>query len=235
MAELVYIVDDEPNICKLAALGLQRAGYDTREFTDSGEFLKAVKAQTPDAVVLDWMMPQPDGMELLRILRASPVTRPVAVIMLTARSEEFDRVLGLEMGADDYLAKPFSVKELAARLKAVLRRNEYLSAPVEEELVAGPLRLNTARRRVTRNGEVIELTMKEFDLLCMLMRHRGIVMTRDMLLDRVWGMDYYGDARTVDVHIRYLRQKIEEEPDHPRFIQTLRGVGYRFADEEDLK
>ena len=151
--------------------------------------------------------------------------------MLTARSEEVDRVLGLEIGADDYITKPFSVKELCARVRAVIRRKEYLTPAGEEALTYGPLVVDIARRQVTKGEKHIDLTMKEFDLLVMLMRNRGRVMTRDALLDKVWGVEYFGDARTVDVHIRYLRQKIEDEPDHPKWIVTLRGVGYRFAAE----
>ena len=232
MAAMVYIADDEPNIRKLAALALKDSGFETQEFADGASLLAAVRHRVPDAIVLDWMMPPPDGLAVCAKLRSDEATRPVPVLMLTARSEEVDRVLGLELGADDYITKPFSVKELCARVRAVIRRKEYLSASGDEILRSGGLTVDVARRTVTKNGEPVELTMKEFDLLTMLMRNSGRGLTRDALLDKVWGVEYYGDARTVDVHVRYLRQKIEDEPEKPRYVQTVRGVGYRFASED---
>ncbi len=232
MPSLVYVADDEPNIRKLASLALRDSGFETQEFADGATLLTAVRRRIPDAIVLDWMMPPPDGLAVCKKLREDEATRPIPVLMLTARGEEVDRVLGLEIGADDYITKPFSVKELCARVRAVIRRKEYLTPAGEETLTCGPLVVDIARRQVTKGDRNIELTMKEFDLLVMLMRNRGRVMTRDALLDKVWGVEYFGDARTVDVHIRYLRQKIEDEPDHPKWIVTLRGVGYRFAAEE---
>lgn len=235
MPDLVYIADDEPNIRKLAALALKDSGFETQEFADGVSLMAAVRVRKPDAIVLDWMMPPPDGLAVCHKIRADESTRPIPILMLTARGEEVDRVLGLEMGADDYITKPFSVKELCARVRAVIRRKEYLFPVQDEVLICGPISVNTAARRCLKNGEPVELTMKEFDLLVMLMRNAGRVLTRDTLLDKVWGLEYFGDARTVDVHIRYLRQKIEDEPDNPRFVVTLRGVGYRFASAEDLK
>jgi two-component system alkaline phosphatase synthesis response regulator PhoP len=232
---LVYIADDEPNIRKLAALALKDAGFDTQEFADGASLLTAVRHMLPDAIVLDWMMPPPDGLAVCKKLRGEEGTRPVPILMLTARSEEVDRVLGLELGADDYIVKPFSVKELCARVRAVIRRREYLFPQEDEVLHGGLLCVDVARRRVTKRDVPVELTLKEFDLLVMLMRNRGRVLTRDTLLDKVWGVEYYGDARTVDVHVRYLRQKIEDEPEKPRLVLTLRGVGYRFATEEELQ
>lgn len=231
---LVYIADDEPNIRKLASLALKDAGFETQEFADGDTLLTAVRRRIPDAIVLDWMMPPPDGLAVCAKLRAEEATRPIPILMLTARGGEVDRVLGLEMGADDYISKPFSVKELCARVRAVLRRKEYLTPSGEETLRCGGLTVDIARRKVSKNGQAIDLTMKEFDLLVILMRNSGRVLTRDTLLDRVWGVEYFGDARTVDVHVRYLRQKIEDEPDRPKYIITLRGVGYRFAGEEEL-
>ena len=231
---LVYIADDEPNIRKLASLALKDAGFETQEFADGDTLLSAVRRRMPDAIVLDWMMPPPDGLAVCSKLRADESTRPIPILMLTARGGEVDRVLGLEMRADDYIAKPFSVKELCARVRAVLRRKEYLTPSSGEVLHCGSLMVDIARRKVTKNGQTIDLTMKEFDLLVILMRNSGRVLTRDTLLDRVWGVEYYGDSRTVDVHVRYLRQKVEDEPDHPKYIITLRGVGYRFAGEEEL-
>lgn len=226
---LIYVVDDEANIRHLAALGLQDAGYETAEFSSGGEMLAALPAREPDCVVLDWMMPQPDGLEVCRRLRAESRWRHIPIIMLTARSDEVDKILGLELGADDYLTKPFSVKELAARVKALIRRGDYLAA--RDELIrSGELELDSARHRVTKNGREIALSLREYELLYELMKHPGRVLTREILLNRVWKTDFVGDTRTVDVHIRYLRQKIEDEPDSPRYILTVRGVGYRFVE-----
>lgn len=234
MADKVYIVDDEAHIRELASLGLKDAGFDTRAFADGQSLLQALRTTLPDALVLDWMMPPPDGLALCRMLRAEARTRAIPILLLTARSDEVDRVIGLEMGADDYIVKPFSVRELAARVRAVLRRSEYMQAGGDGEVLsAADITVDLARRKVMRAGQSIELTLKEFDLLVALMKSRGRVLTRDMLLDSVWGVEYFGDARTVDVHVRYLRQKIELQPDQPQLIQTVRGVGYRFFDEDE--
>ncbi len=227
---LIYIVDDEPHIRRLASIGLRDAGFETAEFSDGAVLLHAVRQKLPDAVLLDWMMPGQDGIAVLKSLRGDPTTRPVPILMMTARTDEVDRVLGLEMGADDYITKPFSVKELAARVRAVIRRQEYLNAAGEPVLSGHGITLDYARRAVTKNGEPVELTHREFELLYTLMKTPGRVFTREMLLDTVWKVEFYGDTRTVDVHIRYLRQKLEDEPDNPKRILTVRGVGYRFAE-----
>lgn len=227
---MVYIVDDEPHIRRLAAIGLKDAGFETMEFSDGPTLLHAMRQVLPDAVLLDWMLPEQDGLSILRTIRQDPVLRPTPVLMMTARSDEVDRVLGLEFGADDYVTKPFSVKELSARVRAVIRRQEYLSTPQDDVLTGGGLRVDYARRSVTKDGEAVELTQREFDLLYTLMKSPGRVFTREMLLGTVWKTDFYGDTRTVDVHVRYLRQKLEKEPDAPRLILTVRGVGYRFCD-----
>ena len=229
---LVYIADDEPHIRRLAAIGLKDAGFETAEFSDGAVLLHAVQQRQPDAVLLDWMMPGQDGLEVLRAMRENPITRPIPILMMTARTDEADRVRGLELGADDYVTKPFSVKELAARVRAVIRRQEYLTAPDGRTRTVCGISIVASRRHVFRNGEAVELTQREFDLLYTLMKTPGRVYTREMLLDAVWKADFFGDPRTVDVHIRYLRQKLEDEPDHPRRILTVRGVGYRFAEEE---
>ncbi|MBP7403096.1 MAG: response regulator transcription factor [Clostridia bacterium] len=232
---LVYIVDDEPNIRRLAAIALQEAGFETADYGDGRTFLAAVRTRLPDAVVLDWMMPPPDGLELCRMLRESPRTRPIPILMLTARGSEIDRVIGLEMGADDYISKPFGVKELAARVRASLRRKEYLSAAPPVVLRAGGISLDPERHLVLRDGTPVELTPREFDLLHTLMSRPGHVHTRESLMENVWKTEYYGDTRTVDVHMRYLRQKLEDKPEEPRYLQTVRGVGYRFADPGDAQ
>ncbi len=235
-AGLVYITDDEPNIRKLAALALKDYGFQTQEFQGGAELLKAVQKRVPDAIVLDWMMPQPDGLTVCGRLKLDKDTKTVPVLLLTARSEEVDCVLGLEMGADDYITKPFSLKELCARVKAVIRRKEYTALPEEEEVIKrGDVTVNLARRTVMKGNELVDLTMKEFDLLTALMNSRGRVLTRDQLMEKVWDVEYCGDARTVDVHIRYLRQKIEDEAEKPKYIRTVRGVGYRFTSEDELQ
>ena len=228
---LVYIADDELNIRRLVAFGLKDSGFETAEFPDGTQLLNAVKKRIPDVVILDWMMPQPDGLAVCRMLREKEETRAVPVIMLTARGEEIDRVLGLEIGADDYVVKPFSVKELCARVKAVLRRAVRQEGIKEQTVSIGTLTVDIERHTVKKDGKPVELTAKEFDLLVMLMKNNGKVLTRDTLLDKVWGVEYYGDTRTVDVHVRYLRQKIEDNSEEPTYIQTVRGVGYKFTEQ----
>lgn len=227
---LIYIADDERNIRDLVSLGLKDSGFETAGFPDGTTLLQAVKQRKPDAIILDWMMPQPDGLAVCRALRENEATRRIPVLMLTARGEEIDRVLGLEMGADDYIVKPFSIKELCARVRAVLRRTGSKDEAPEQVITCGPLSVDITRHTVIKDGISIELTAKEFDLLVILMKNSGKVLTRDTLLDKVWGMEYFGDTRTVDVHVRYLRQKIENNPEEPSFVQTVRGVGYKFVE-----
>lgn len=229
---LIYIADDELNIRRLVAFALKDSGFETAEFPDGTQLLSAVNQRVPDAIVLDWMMPQPDGLAVCRTLRENPVTRLIPILMLTARGEEIDRVLGLEIGADDYIVKPFSVKELCARVRAVLRRTQRHEGSEDKVLASGNLAVDIGRHSVKKSGKAVELTAKEFDLLVMLMKNSGKVLTRDTLLDKVWGVEYYGDTRTVDVHVRYLRQKIEDNSEDPSFIQTVRGVGYRFTEDK---
>ena len=229
---LVYVTDDEPNICKLVAFGLKDEGFETATFTDGNSLLEAIQKRKPDAIILDWMMPPSDGLTICRSLRSEEDTKYIPILLLTARGAEVDKVLGLEMGADDYIVKPFGVKEVCARVRAVLRRTENQVAPQQEEKIkGGDITVDIVSHTVTKGDKSIELTAKEFDLLVMLMRNSGRVLTRDTLLDRVWGVEYFGDTRTVDVHVRYLRQKIEDNPDTPQLLQTVRGVGYKFVGE----
>lgn len=238
MAEkgLVYVVDDEPNIRRLASLALKDYGFETQEFSNGDDLLKMVQRRIPDAIVLDWVMPAPDGLSICGRLKLDKETRSIPIILLTARNDEVDCVLGLEMGADDYITKPFSIKELCARVKAVIRRKEYAEVvdTNNDVIVCGPLSANLARRTVTKNGKLLDLTMKEFDLLTSLMLAKGRVLNRDQLMEKVWDVEFCGDARTVDVHIRYLRQKIEDDSENPRYILTVRGVGYRFASDDEM-
>lgn len=234
---LIYVTDDEPNIRKLTSLALKEYGFETQEFAGGDELLKAVQRRIPDAIVLDWVMPAPDGLSVCGRLKLDKTTKSIPIILLTARNDEVDCVLGLEMGADDYITKPFSLKELCARVKAVIRRKEYSETTdsSNDVITCGDITVNLARRTVLKKDQPIDLTMKEFDLLSSLMLSKGRVLNRDQLMEKVWDMEFCGDARTVDVHIRYLRQKIEDEAENPRYILTVRGVGYRFASEEELE
>ena len=230
---LIYLVDDEANIRRLAAVALNEAGMKVETYGNGTDFLQAVHSHKPDLVIVDWMMPPPDGIALCRRLRDSAETQTLPIIMLTARTDEIDRVLGLELGADDYITKPFGVRELPARVRAILRRQRFAEPEVSDVLTRGRLTIDAKRRKLTKDSETIELTMREFDLLYLLMQHPGQVFSRDTLLDRVWQTNYYGDTRTVDVHIRYLRQKIEDEPNSPKLILTVRGIGYCFTENPD--
>jgi len=230
-APRILLVDDEQPIQTLLSFPLQRDGYDVVQASDGRQALDRFAEQTFDLVVLDVMMPRMDGLEVCRRLRARS---SVPIIMLTAKSEEIDKVLGLELGADDYITKPFSMREFRSRVKAALRRagmaqdDEEAERPVE---VLG-LRIDPAKRTVALGGEAVATTFVEFEILNALARSPGRVFTRDMLLSRVWGDSAYRDPRTIDVHIRHLREKIERDAKEPDFIFTVRGVGYRFRDEE---
>jgi len=221
----ILLVEDDATLRHTLALNLRAEGHRVLEAEDGENGLAAARSETPDLVVLDVMLPRLDGLTVCRLLRRESA---VPIILLTARGAEADKIIGLETGADDYIVKPFSLGEFLARVRAALRRGA--AAPPADVLTSGDLRLDLAARRVARAGRTIALAPREFDLLALLMRHRGAVMSRDLLLARVWGDDFVGDARTVDVHIRWLRQKLEQDPSQPVLIQTVRGVGYRFED-----
>jgi two-component system, OmpR family, response regulator ResD len=221
----VLVVDDEPTILEVVGRYMEHAGYETLRAADGPEALRLAAEHRPDLVVLDLMLPGIDGIEVMRQLHEAPGAR-IAVILLTARGEESDRLVGLRRGADDYVVKPFSPKELVARAGAVLRR---VSPPDEEAppIEHGPLRIEPATRRVILDGEEIALTMREFDLLAYLAEHPGRVYSRDQLMETVWGEPFFNDTSTVTVHIRRLRAKLGDDPAEPRFIETVWGVGYR--------
>ncbi len=227
---LVAIVEDEPNIRGLLAFNLQASGFSTVEYETGEAALVQLLATPPELILLDLMLPGIDGIEVCRKIRASDTTRTTPIIMLTARGEELDRVLGLEIGADDYITKPFSTREVIARIKAVLRRaTQQESGTNGPVITAGNLSIDLGRHVVLKSGVEIPMPVKEFDLLRFLAENRGRVLTREQLLDHVWGYDYAGETRTVDVHVRHLRMKVEHDPDNPTLIETVRGVGYRLS------
>jgi DNA-binding response OmpR family regulator len=226
----ILVVDDEPNIREVVELYLRREGFEVEVTPDGAAALAAIEREIPDLIVLDLMLPAVDGLRITRILRQSDYDVPI--IMLTAKGDEADRITGLEYGADDYVTKPFSPKELVARVKAVLRRAgaKPLVDPQAQPLTRGQVTINPATRQVwTGDGQEVVLTAKEFDLLWFMMNHPNQVFTRDQLLDSVWGYDFFGDASTVTVHVRRLREKVEQDATKPEHIVTVWGVGYKFA------
>lgn len=230
MSHKILLVEDDDTLLSVIKYNLDKAGYSVFTAADGVKAVEAARTGKPDLIVLDIMLPKMDGLEVCRVLRAEMA---VPIIMLTAKSEEIDKVVGLEIGADDYMTKPFSMKELMARIKALLRRAEMVGAatgPRHSMIVAGELKIDTESHTVSLRDSAIELTPKEFDLLAFMIRNKNRVMSRDYLLEKVWGYDFAGDTRTVDVHIRWLRQKIEADAAQPRHLLTVRGVGYKFEE-----
>ena len=232
MAELILIVEDEPSLRETLSYNLTRLGYKVETAVDGISAIEAARRLMPDLIVLDIMLPVLDGFEVCRILRQD---MSVPIIMLTARDEEIDRVIGLELGADDYLTKPFSMREFQARVKAHLRRVrlerekiEAITTDQSDRLQFDDLTIDMTRREVRLAEKPLSLKPKEYDLLLFMARHRGHVLSRDLILERVWEWDFSGDSRTVDVHVRWLREKIEVDPAKPDRIVTVRGAGYRF-------
>lgn len=224
--EKILVVDDEGHIIELVELYLGKEGYAVVCAHDGEEALEKFPSEAPDLLILDIMLPGVDGFDVLREIRKSS---QVPVIMLTARESEVDKVVGLELGADDYLTKPFSPRELTARVKAVLRRSKVHEKDESPVITRPGLSIDSERRKVVVEGlGEVELTAKEFDLLFVLAANPGIVLKRDRLMEKVWGYEYVGDTRTVDVYIRHLREKLSDDAESPRFIETVRGVGYRF-------
>lgn len=223
----VLIVEDQQALANQLAEKLRSEGYNVQTAGDGEDGLDKIRAEPPDLIVLDIMLPKLDGLSLCRIVRRDPATAHIPIIMLTARSSEVDKIVGLESGADDYVVKPLALGEFLARVRAVMRRAP--GRPVlQDELVSNDLRLSLTGRRLFRDAAEIKLSNKEFDLLAELMRNRGVVLSRDLILTKVWGYDYFVDKRTVDVHVRWLREKIEDDASNPKRIATVRGMGYRF-------
>ena len=222
----IYIIEDDENIRNLLKIALEGFGYEAEGFETAEEGLERIKEEAPSLAIFDWMLPGMDGLELLSKLKASPKNRDIPVIMLTAKGAEYDKVKALDAGADDYVTKPFGMMELVSRIKAVLRRSRKTEEKSQIELSG--VCMNIKKHDVTVNGKEVALTLKEFELLEKLMLNKGIVLTRDQLLTEIWGYDFDGETRTVDVHVRTLRQKLGEKGD---LIQTVRGVGYRVGGE----
>lgn len=236
MAEKILVVDDEISLQETLAYNLRKEGYEVQTTGDGAEALDLAREMQPDLILLDVMLPGLDGFEICRILRREMST---PVLMLTARDDEIDRVVGLEVGADDYMSKPFSMRELLARVKAMLRRVRLIreevndaqikdAKPKAEILEFDNLRIDMTRREITVDDQVVPFKPKEYELLTFFAQHPGQVLSREFILERVWGWDFIGDSRTVDVHVRWLREKIERDPANPRRIITVRGAGYRF-------
>ncbi|MFB3818996.1 MAG: response regulator [Candidatus Methylomirabilales bacterium] len=229
----IIIVEDERDIADLVKYHLEKAGLAARTVGDGTQALDLIPRELPDLVILDLMLPGVDGIEVCRRLRSGAATRAIPIIMLTARAEEVDRVVGLELGADDYVTKPFSPRELVARVKAVLRRVATPAGGSEAPIAVGEIRLDPGRHEVRKRDEPVALSAMEFRLLEFFLRHRGRVYTRAQLLELLWGQDRFVEPRTVDVHIRRLREKVEEDPQNPTLILTVRGLGYKASDEDD--
>jgi two-component system response regulator VicR len=227
MPQKILVVDDERSIADSVKYGLSKEGFDVVLAFDGDEAIAKAESENPDLILLDIQLPKKDGWAVCRALRAKS---RVPIIMLTARSEEMDKVLGLELGADDYLVKPFGMRELLARVRAALRRaTEYAEPATARSITIGWVELDSVSRHVVCRGKLLELTRKEYNLLEALMAQAGVAIKRNDLINQVWQTDWMGDTRTLDVHIRWLREKIEKNPSEPRYIQTVRGVGYRFA------
>ena len=226
----ILIVEDEGNIRQLVRYNIEKEGFQVMEAADGLQGLRTAQREKPDLVLLDLMLPGMDGLEVCRTLKGTPATSALPIIMLTAKAEEVDKIIGLELGADDYMTKPFSPRELTARIKAVLRRSQKETA-LPGELQVGRLRFNFSRYEVSMGGVKLELTPKEYELLKMLATNLGKVFTREQLLEKVWGYEYFGDTRTVDVHVRHLRAKMAADPATADMLETVRGFGYRLREE----
>jgi two-component system response regulator MprA len=223
----VLVIDDEESIIDLIKLGLKYEGFEVVAANDGEEGIAAAQRTNPSFIILDWMLPDMDGLEVCRRLRSNPTTREIPILLLTAKDEVGSRVEGLNTGADDYLTKPFSFEELVARIRAILRRlNHGTLSENSQVLTVGDVELNMATHEVTRVGRQIDLTMTEYNLLHLFMSHVGQALDRQTILNQVWGYDFLGETNIIEVYVRYLREKIEDSPSSPRYIQTIRGVGY---------
>lgn len=232
MAERIYITEDDDSIRELVTVALSAYSYEVESFVSAEDCLAAAEKQVPDIFLFDIMLPGMDGVQAVKILRENEQTKNTPILMLTAKSAEIDKVFGLENGADDYLTKPFGIMELAARIKALLRRSgRSTSDSTSDKITAGGITVNTSFREVSRDGRPIELTLKEYELLLYLLKNRARVVSREELLTKVWGIDFVGETRTLDMHIGTLRKKLSDDAEKAHLIKTVRGVGYRFIGE----
>lgn len=232
MAERIYITEDDDSIRELVTVALSAYSYEVESFVCAEDCLAATEKQVPDIFLFDIMLPGMDGVQAVKILRENEKTKNTPILMLTAKSTEIDKVFGLENGADDYLTKPFGIMELAARIKALLRRaGRGSSDSASDKITAGVITVNISLREVSRDGRPIELTLKEYELLLYLIKNRARVVSREELLTKVWGIDFVGETRTLDMHIGTLRKKLSDDAENAHLIKTVRGVGYRFIGE----
>ncbi len=231
MNKTIFIVEDDENIREMVRMALTSFSYEVCAFDNAEDALSAVSENAPDMVIFDIMLPGMSGLEATRKLRSEPGTAALPVVMLTAKDTEIDKVHGLDCGADDYIAKPFGVMELGARIRSIFRRAGQRDARLSDEIHISDLRVSNNTREVKKNDERVELTFKEYELLCMLIRERERIVPREELLNTIWGFDFLGESRTLDIHIRTLRQKLGDDADNPRYIKTVRNVGYRFIAE----
>jgi len=220
----ILLVEDDANLLETLKYNVRKEGYTALTAVDGVQALEVARREKPDLIILDIMLPKMSGFEVCRILRKEMA---VPIMMLTARDDEVDKVAGLDLGADDYMTKPFSMRELLARMRAMLRRTEIQTATQEMPIKLGDIEIDIGHHRVTKAGQTLNMNPKEFDLLAFMARNKGLVFSREQLLEKVWGYGYAGDTRTVDVHIRWLREKVEDNPDEPKRLVTVRGVGYK--------
>lgn len=231
MSRTIFIVEDDENIRQMVNMALSSFSYEVRVFDNAEDGLAAIYANIPDMIILDIMLPGMSGLDATKELRGRPETKHLPIILLTAKDSEIDKVVGLDYGADDYISKPFGVMELGARVRSLFRRIAREDESVIEELHIGNLYINNSTRELTQDGNPIDLTFKEFELLYLLMREADRILAREELLNRLWGYDFLGESRTLDIHIRSLRQKLGDDADNPKYIKTIRNVGYRFIGE----
>ena len=227
---MIFCVEDDNNIRELVVYTLETTGFKARGFEDGSRFLEALALDTPELILLDIMLPGEDGISLLKQLKASVKTRDIPVIMMTAKGTEYDKVKGLDLGADDYVTKPFGMMELVSRVKAVLRRSRKSAVNAEDKIALGHIIMDVKKHEVSSDGKVVTLTLKEFELLCILFKNEGVVLTRDEILTKIWGYEFDGENRTVDVHIRTLRSKLGSAG---KIIKTVRGLGYKIGGSND--
>ncbi len=231
MKKTIYIVEDDDNIRELVRLALTSFSYEAAAFDNAEDALAAVSESVPDMIIFDIMLPGMSGLEATKVLRGKPETKTLPIVMLTAKDTELDTVTGLDCGADDYIAKPFGVMELGARIRSIFRRTDTGDLPFNQDIAVSNLLIKHNTREVMQNNTPLDLTFKEYELLCMLVHERDRIVPREELINAIWGFDFIGESRTLDIHVRTLRQKLGDDADNPRYIKTIRNVGYRFIGE----